>query len=53
MSQINNLDATAFTVSIGKKGVSTGISAFDRAKQSKVMIQIQQKILFLLDMFFL
>ena len=36
---------TAFTVSIeAKKGISTGISAFDRAKTIKVAIKkIQQK----------
>ena len=56
MSQINKSRMqTAFTVSIeAKKGISTGISAFDRAKTIKVAINPNQKkkILFHLDMFF-
>ena len=46
---------TAFTVSIeAKKGISTGISAYDRAKTIKVAISDNAKkmILFLQDMFF-
>ena len=46
MSQINKSRMqTAFTVSIeAKKGISTGISAFDRAKTIKVaIIKIQKK----------
>ena len=40
MSQLINLELqTAFTVSIeAKKGVTTGISAYDRAKTIKVAI---------------
>ncbi len=47
---------TAFTVSIdAKRGISTGISAHDRAIKIKTAIKkkYQAKILFLLDIFFL
>ena len=57
MSSINkSRNQTAFTVSIeSRKGISTGISAYDRAKTIKVAIKkvLQEKILFHLGMFFL
>ena len=57
MSQINKSRMqTAFTVSIeAKKGISTGISAFDRAKTIKVAInpKSKKKILFHQDTYFL
>ena len=44
MSQINKSRMqTAFTVSIEAKGISTGISAFDRAKTIKVAIDPKSK----------
>ena len=56
MSAVNKARMqTAFTVSIeARKGITTGISAFDRAKTIKVAISQNSKkrILFLLGMFF-
>ena len=45
MSQVNEARMqTAFTVSIeARKGISTGISAFDRAKTIKVAINLKAK----------
>ena len=45
MSQINRSRMqTAFNINRSQKGVSTGISAFDRAKQSKLqLIKIPEK----------
>ena len=56
MSSLNKARMqTAFTVSIeAKKGISTGISAFDRAKTIKIAIKKNlKKILFHQGMFFL
>ena len=57
MSQINRSRMqTAFAVSIeAKRGISTGISAFDRAKTIKVAINpnTKKKILFHQGMYFL
>ena len=57
MSMVNkSRTQTAFTVSIeSKKGITTGISAYDRAKTIKVAIREslhQKKILFLQATFF-
>ena len=46
---------TAFTISIeARKGITTGISAFDRAKTIRIAInkKTSKKILYRLDMFF-
>ena len=57
MSSLNQARMqTAFTISIeAKKGITTGISAFDRAKTVKIAIKKNQdkKILFHPDMYFL
>jgi 3,4-dihydroxy 2-butanone 4-phosphate synthase/GTP cyclohydrolase II len=57
MSPINKSRMqTAFTVSIeAKKGITTGISAHDRAKtiKTQLILKLKKKILFLPDMFFL
>ena len=56
MSSLNKARMqTAFTISIeAKKGITTGISAFDRARTIKTAIKknSRKKILYHLDMFF-